>query len=327
MNNLDNIINFGFSVEYHKSTNTVNISYHNYRTKANNIRVAVESIDDIYSVVEKEFKKIIRLSQGLYKTTFNIDDPTTITKANHVDFIQAFLFKYIRDRYNCPVFDPKSVPNSLYDDIYEIINDHNDRINRDYPNKIDKRYDELIKRNLQRECLNAVACIGAAYGYTDIVSLCILHNNTYNSYRSVLWAACSNNQLDILKFLHSIKINIHIDNELALLYAITSNSVDVAAYLIQYGAQFNEMITAGFITACTNGYNEIVDLLLVHGITIDSQYGSAIKNAIKNHHSYIIAKLLSYGINNSKYFDDILECARKESLAGYDYAYRILSEK
>ncbi|AVL94507.1 ankyrin repeat protein [Moumouvirus australiensis] len=108
--------------------------------------------------------------------------------------------------------------------------------------------------------------IATINGYLDIVSLFVSMN--HNILGLIYIPAIDNNQLEIVKFLRSSGLDIHIYHDYGLRKSAECNYFDLLKYLISEGANIRVYQNYAITKSFQNGHYEVVKYLLSLGIDV-----------------------------------------------------------
>ncbi|AQN67962.1 ankyrin repeat protein [Saudi moumouvirus] len=131
----------------------------------------------------------------------------------------------------------------------------------------------------------------------QIINFCLskgVNINKSNGYALRLASKLGN--LEIVKLLVESGAEINNGN-CSVVYAAVYNHPHVLNYLIQNGADINEMNNCALIQSSERGYLEIVKHLIKYGADINARKGSAIIRASMNNHLNVVKYLVECGAN------------------------------
>jgi ankyrin repeat protein len=132
----------------------------------------------------------------------------------------------------------------------------------------------------------------------------------------LLWA-CKNGYLDIVKYLVGMEVDIHSNNNYALLTAFNFDRLDVAIYLLLRGAslsvlkklyqrpEYDEKINSLLILASSGGHISIVENLLKNDANPCFNNNAALRLSYKNGY-FSVARLLVHNGANLHVYNNLL---------------------
>lgn len=106
-------------------------------------------------------------------------------------------------------------------------------------------------------------------GNLDIIQY--LGPKNFNSYHgTILCNACQCGDIDVLRYMTDLKVDIRADNNRALICACESGHLEIVKYLVDSGANIDARQLSPLILACKNGHYDIVKYLLEKNASVDS---------------------------------------------------------
>jgi ankyrin repeat protein len=112
-----------------------------------------------------------------------------------------------------------------------------------------------------------------------------------------IFAASKSGKIEILKFLHSVGINLAVEDSEALVCASIYGNHEVVSFLLeQDGIDVAAQGECSLLSACKNGHTETVKVLLLNGADKTTQNYTPLLYAIQNAHFEIVELLFDINV-------------------------------
>jgi ankyrin repeat protein len=110
-------------------------------------------------------------------------------------------------------------------------------------------------------------------------------------------SACRNGHLEVVKYLVSLGVDIHVWEEYGFRWACMNGHLEVVKYLVSLGVNIHTMEEWGFRLACQNGHLEVVKYLVSLGVDIHAMEEWGFRSACENGHLEVVKYLVSLGVD------------------------------
>lgn len=157
--------------------------------------------------------------------------------------------------------------------------------------------------NINNDPRNTILRTAAKYGHLEMIKYLYSQGvDIHVDNDLALQFAVDNGHLETIKYLHSLNANIHVDDNLPLLSAAANGDLEIVKYLHNNGANINAHNYQAIEWAARSGQLEVVEYLHSHysgqDINIIYVLNDALKSAVDHGHPEMVKYLVNHGANN-----------------------------
>ena len=130
--------------------------------------------------------------------------------------------------------------------------------------------------------------------------------NDIDDIHSYFYYFISIGNLEIIKYLIENKVDIHVEDDQALIEASNSGQLEIIKFLLENGADITSQDNQAVISAVINNNLEIIKFLFENGADISAQHNQALISAVINNNLEIVKYLLKNGADIQARDDEAL---------------------